>query len=146
MEDEPQPILWNSRISAQLPQTMIYDEVIQDESKTLEFSKRIRKYGFAFLHDTPCKPEATSLAMSLFITSLFCIFHVRLSVSVLFCVSLRTRALIVLSSIQNYLHFFCIMKRVTRHAQTRSLHCPNYAKCDNLILAISKLNQKSKQM
>ena len=78
-----------------------------------------------------------SLAMSLFITSLFCMFHVRLSVSVLFCMSLRTRALIVLSSIQNYLHFFCIMKRVTRHAQTRSLHCPNYAKCDNLILAIS---------
>ena len=61
-EDEPQPILWDSRISAQLPQTMIYDEVIQDESKTLEFSKRIREYGFAFLHDTPCKPKAIEIS------------------------------------------------------------------------------------
>ena len=41
---------------------MIHDEVIQDESKTLEVFKRIRKYGFAFLHDTPCKPEAIEIS------------------------------------------------------------------------------------
>ena len=62
LEDEPQPILWDSRISAQLPQSMTYDEVIEDEAKAFEFSERIRKYGFAFLHDAPCKPEAIEIS------------------------------------------------------------------------------------